>query len=129
VYVHVCVYVWRLLVCLCSQLRAYLSGEDPSLIEMFPELATFRDLTYLAKAMMAPHENHLPELRAWTAADARLTWKYKEAESKEKPVRCPAHVHAHVHTHTHTHSPHHRAQPHTHTFTRIRPTAQTATRR
>ena len=66
-----------------AHLRAYLSGEDPSLTELFPELATFRDLVYITKVMMAPHAEHLPEMRAWTAADARLTWRWKDGESKD----------------------------------------------
>ena len=67
-----------------AKLRSYCSGDDPSVIELYPEWATFRDIAYLAKAMMAPHVEHLPEMKPWAAADARLSWKYKEA-SGDKP--------------------------------------------
>ena len=62
-----------------------MSGDDPSVIELFPELATFRDIVYLSKAMMAPHTEHLPAMAAWTPADARLAWRFKEGDGKEKP--------------------------------------------
>ena len=141
-----------------AQLKAYFSGEDPSLVELFPELAMFRaprrtpcrnrrpatsapfcpllepapcppfrrcpappqpptatnslptqprtaadspppltplrrwpprplaartgDIVYMAKVMMAPASDHLPEIRAWTPADARLVWRYKHDDKK-----------------------------------------------
>ena len=34
---------------------------------------------------MAPHTEMLPDMRAWTPSDARLSWKWKDGESKEKP--------------------------------------------
>ena len=37
------------------QLKQYLSGEEPSLIELFPELAAFRDIAYLTKARAPPY--------------------------------------------------------------------------
>jgi hypothetical protein len=43
-----------------AQMRAYVSGEDPALIELYPEFATFRDITFFCKAMMAPSADALP---------------------------------------------------------------------
>jgi len=33
---------------------------------------------------MAPHADQLPDLKAWTVADARLHWRFKDSESKDK---------------------------------------------
>ena len=60
-----------------AHLRSYLSGADPSLAELFPELIMLRDITYLAKAMIVPTAEQLPEMRSWAASDARLFWAYK----------------------------------------------------
>jgi hypothetical protein len=59
-----------------SVLPKYLSGEDPILLENYPEIGLYRDIVFCFKYMMlAPAEN-LPELRAWMPIDARLTWRY-----------------------------------------------------
>ncbi|CAM9175989.1 unnamed protein product, partial [Choristocarpus tenellus] len=58
----------------------YLSGDNPELLDVYPELAYMRDIVYLLKAMMAPTSDALPEVRAWTPADARLHWKWVGAE-------------------------------------------------
>ena len=75
-----------------TNLRAYLSAEDPALSELFPELLMFRDITYLTKAMIVPTYDQLPELRAWTAADARLMWQYKGGEGKDGVTKAGAFV-------------------------------------
>ncbi len=64
-------------------LPTYLSGEDPVVLDFFPELGYFRDIVYLMKAMMAPTSAALPEVKRWTLQDARLRWKWK-GEDKEK---------------------------------------------
>jgi len=86
----------QLLTQLCAQLAfprtdkhlsAYLSNEDPSLAELYPELLAFRDIVYLCKLMTAPSADNLPELRAWTPADARLSWRFKEGTPPEEPKK------------------------------------------
>ncbi len=64
-------------------LPTYLSGEDPVILDFFPELGYFRDIVYLMKAMMAPTNAALPEVKRWTLQDAHLRWKWK-GEDKEK---------------------------------------------
>ncbi len=64
-------------------LPTYLSGEEPAILDIFPELGYFRDIVYLMKAMMVPTSAALPEVKRWTAQDARLRWKWK-GEDKEK---------------------------------------------
>ncbi len=64
-------------------LPTYLSGEDPLILDFFPELGYFRDIVYLMKAMMVPTSSALPEVKRWTPQDARLRWKWK-GEDKEK---------------------------------------------
>ena len=76
---------------LCSQLghahRAdaalakLISGEDSQLTHLYPELATLRDLAYLAKASMCPSADALPDTRAWAAADAELHWKWRDEKA------------------------------------------------
>ncbi|CAM9225977.1 unnamed protein product, partial [Phaeothamnion confervicola] len=58
----------------------YLSGENPILLDNYPELGSFRDIVYLLKAMMAPTSDALPEVRPWTPQDARLRWKWKGSD-------------------------------------------------
>jgi hypothetical protein len=67
-----------------KDMKELLSGENPSLIELYPELATFRDVVFYFKAMMVPSGDALPEMRAWTPEDARLTWRYKGEDADEK---------------------------------------------
>ena len=59
-------------------LPRYLSGDDPLLLDNYPELGLYRDICFLFKAMMAPTSESLPELRRWKATDARLTWRFVE---------------------------------------------------
>ncbi len=61
-----------------ADLAAYLSGENPALIDLYPELATIRDVVYFFKAMMVPSGDALPDLKAWAPEDARLSWRFKE---------------------------------------------------
>ena len=37
------------------RLRAYLTGEEPALLELFPALATLRDVAFLVKAIVVIH--------------------------------------------------------------------------
>ena len=59
-----------------DQLPAYLTGESPELIELFPELAHFRDLAFLFKLFMCPAMSMLPERGRWRPSDARLRWRH-----------------------------------------------------
>lgn len=60
-----------------DDLPAYLSGENPLVLDNFPELGFFRDIVYLFKALLAPSSDALPDLRPWRARDAALAWGYK----------------------------------------------------
>lgn len=60
-----------------DDLPAYLSGENPLVLDNYPELGFFRDIVYLFKALLAPSSDALPDLRPWRARDAALAWAYK----------------------------------------------------
>ena len=62
-----------------DDLPAFLSGENPLVLDNFPELGFFRDIVYLFKALLAPSSDALPELRPWRARDAALSWAYRPA--------------------------------------------------
>ena len=70
-----------------ARLRAYLSGEDPTILELYPALATLRDVAFLAKAVSHPTADALPETRLWAASDARLIWRVKEDKGGTFSVR------------------------------------------
>eukprot|EP00966_Prymnesium_polylepis_P327386 7383269-Prymnesium_polylepis.2 len=57
-----------------------LCGEDSAMTDLFPELATLRDVAFYLKASMVPSLDALPELRAWSPDDAKLTWKWKDGK-------------------------------------------------
>ena len=77
-----------------ATLRMYLSGEEPIVDELFPELATLRDAAFLAKAVTHPSADALPEMRLWTFSDARLVWRVKEDRLTVRafggPMQCVA---------------------------------------
>ena len=77
-----------------ATLRMYLSGEEPIVDELFPELATLRDAAFLAKAVTHPSADALPEMRLWTFSDARLVWRVKEDKLTVRafggPMQCVA---------------------------------------
>ncbi len=57
-------------------LPRYISGEDPIILENYPELGFYRDVVFYFKyLMLAPHES-LPEPKAYMPIDAKLVWKY-----------------------------------------------------
>ncbi|CAN0273248.1 unnamed protein product, partial [Ectocarpus sp. 12 AP-2014] len=58
----------------------YLSGDNPELLDVYPEIGYLRDIVYLLKAFMAPTSDALPEIKAWTPADARLHWSWKSVD-------------------------------------------------
>ena len=62
-------------------LLLYLSGEEPELLDLYPEMATFRDIVFYFKAMMVPSSDALPDLRAWAPADAKLSWAWKKDDA------------------------------------------------
>ena len=65
-----------------DDLAMCLSGENPVLIDHFPEIQFFRDMCFLFKCTMAPTSDSLPDLRRWSYTDARLEWKWQ----KRKPL-------------------------------------------
>lgn len=46
----------------------YLSGDNPELLDVYPELGYLRDIVYLLKAFMAPTSDALPEVCACVLA-------------------------------------------------------------
>ena len=53
----------------------YLTGEEPELLDNFPELRFFRDVVFLFKCLQAPTSDALPTSgRAWRPRDAALEW-------------------------------------------------------
>jgi hypothetical protein len=62
-------------------LPRYLSGEEAIFLDDYPELAFFRDLVFLFKALQAPTGDTLPEVRPWDAKDVVLRWSF---DSKAK---------------------------------------------
>jgi hypothetical protein len=65
---------------------AYLTGELPELVELFPELAAFRDLIFLFKLLMCPEQSMLPPRARWRPSDAHLTWAHRiDASQASRP--------------------------------------------
>lgn len=60
-----------------SVLPLYLSGEEPAMLEYFPEFVHYRDIVFLFKFMGRTLVEHLPDQRVWMQGDARLAWKFK----------------------------------------------------
>jgi hypothetical protein len=58
----------------------YLTGENSDLATEFPELPCLRDVVYLAKLLLVPVLEGLPEVRRWRPAQAKLTWKWEPKE-------------------------------------------------
>lgn len=59
--------LWRRQICLHMGFRRdnpwlYLSGDNPELLDVYPELGYLRDIVYLLKAFMAPTSDALPEV-------------------------------------------------------------------
>jgi hypothetical protein len=72
-----------------SQLGRALTGECAELLDAFPELGHLRDIAFYFKLLQAPARERLPEARAWSAADARLSWRYEPGSAgglMEKPA-------------------------------------------
>jgi hypothetical protein len=61
----------------------YLSGEEPTVLENYPELGYLRDIVFLFKIMMAPTKESLPGLKRWEPSQARLVWQFR-GDSKEE---------------------------------------------
>ena len=57
-----------------SKLASYISGEQPEILDDYPELEYYRDIVFTFKFMMTPTSDALPEIRCWLPRDARLTW-------------------------------------------------------
>ena len=75
-----------------SDLRAaYLTGELPELIELFPELGAFRDLMFLFRLFMCPEQAMLPARKRWRPTDAHLTWCHR-ADGPAKARGRPRHA-------------------------------------
>lgn len=56
----------------------YLTGETPELIQLCPELGTFRDVVFLLKLFMCPTQDCLPGRKHWRLPDARLQWHHSD---------------------------------------------------
>jgi hypothetical protein len=63
----------------------YFTGEEPEVVENYPELAVFRDIVYMFKVMMAPTSDSLPKVKRWLPEDARLEWTFED-EGKQNDL-------------------------------------------
>ena len=64
-------------------LGRYLSGEDRTLLDVFPELGYFRDINFMLRLLMVPAGKTLPQLRRWKSTDAALRWHYMSDKSSD----------------------------------------------
>ena len=53
---------------------------------MVPELATLRDVAFYVAASMVPSLDALPDMRGWSAEDARLVWQWKQTKDKQEYI-------------------------------------------
>ena len=60
----------------------YITGEDTSVLDHYPEIGFFRDLVFMFKLMMVPSSESLPELKPWGPSDAALRWSSAEGSYK-----------------------------------------------
>eukprot|EP00439_Symbiodinium_sp_Y106_P083532 s549_g23.t1 len=59
------------------------SGERPELLELFPELAWFRDTVFLWKMLLLP-ACECPPVQNWKASDSMLRWQYKPGPQQSR---------------------------------------------
>eukprot|EP01050_Picozoa_sp_SAG11_P029516 SAG11_NODE_8337_length_1027_cov_0.904095_2_plen_189_part_01 len=57
-----------------QDVHRYFTGEDGDLLENYPDLAYFRDIVFIFKALLAPTSDALPEISPWAVKDAVLSW-------------------------------------------------------
>ena len=55
---------------------AYLSGDNRSILDNYPELKYFRDINFMLRLLMVPSNENIPKLKKWKSTDAELHWKY-----------------------------------------------------
>jgi hypothetical protein len=67
----------------------YMSGEDPLILDNYPELGFLRDIIFLFKALMAPTSDALPDLKPWKATDAVLRWKFSRDDEDDPKEKAP----------------------------------------
>jgi hypothetical protein len=63
----------------------YFTGENPELVDEFPEMLELRDVVFLAKLLLVPVLEGLPDVRLWRSSHAKLVWKY-DTKAKEMTV-------------------------------------------
>ena len=61
-----------------------LTGDDPSLVDLFPELVAFRDTVFLFKLFMSPSRDALPRRKLWLPEQAKLSWGLAAGAAGEK---------------------------------------------
>ena len=66
-----------------AHLGRYLSGEDRTLLDVFPELGYFRDINFMLRLLMVPAGKTLPQLRRWKSTDAALRWHYTAEKNND----------------------------------------------
>ena len=67
----------------CDGLAAYWVNQKRAVLDLYPELRAFRDISMLLKFMMSPSVEDLPQIHRWQAEDAELTWSFKNVKSGE----------------------------------------------
>lgn len=55
----------------------YFTGENPELVDEFPEMRELRDVVFLAKLLLVPVLEGLPEVKLWRSSHAKLVWKVR----------------------------------------------------
>ena len=54
----------------------FLTGEIPELLELCPEMRSFRDLVFLLKMLLCPAHEQLPDRRRWSIRETVLEWTH-----------------------------------------------------
>jgi len=53
----------------------YVTGQRSDVVDLYPELEVYRDVTCMFKFMTLAAPGTLPDVKQWCAKDAKLTWK------------------------------------------------------
>lgn len=66
----------------------YFTGENPELVDEFPEMLELRDVVFLAKLLLVPVLEGLPDVRLWRSSHAKLVWKVRTVEKEPALPLC-----------------------------------------
>ena len=63
----------------------YVTGQRSEIVDLYPELEIYRDVTCMFKLMTLAAPGSLPDVKHWFAKDAKMTWK---AVDDKFVIRC-----------------------------------------